>query len=187
MTGVFTLTMFDAGLISPASPGSIFAVLLMTPKASIFGVLLSIAASATVSFLVGSVFVKRQAADNKGEDLDGAQAKMAELKSGGSAPAAAPALANITHIVVACDAGMGSSAMGAGMLRKKVQQAGLNIDVTNKAINSLDEQSQMVITHKDLTDRAKKHATNAVHYSLTNFLDGEFYNGIVAQLQSSRA
>lgn len=32
MTGVFTLTVFGAGLVSPASPGSIFAVLLMTPK-----------------------------------------------------------------------------------------------------------------------------------------------------------
>jgi len=189
MTGVFTLTLFNAGLISPASPGSIFAVLLMTPKTSILGVLLSIVASASVSFLVGSVFVKRQAAENKGEDLDGAQAKMAELKSGAPAVAggAAPGLASVSHIVVACDAGMGSSAMGASMLRKKVQQAGLNIDVTNKAINSLDEQSQMVITHKDLTDRAKKHAPNAVHYSLSNFLDGEFYNSIVAQLQTGRA
>lgn len=50
MTGVFTLTLFNAGLVSPASPGSIFAVLLMTPKASLIGVLLSIVASTTVSF-----------------------------------------------------------------------------------------------------------------------------------------
>jgi len=190
MSGVFTLTLFNGGMISPASPGSIFAVLIMTPQSAIVANLLAVAAATTVSFVVAAVFVKRQAAASEGDDLDEAQAKMAAMKSGNAAPVAAASGANrslgdVTHIVVACDAGMGSSAMGAGMLRKKVQQAGLNIDVTNKAINSLDEQSQMVITHKDLTDRAKKHATNAIHYSLTNFLDGEFYNQIVAQLQSS--
>ena len=36
----------------------------------------------------------------------------------------------IKKIVVACDAGMGSSAMGASLLRKKVQDAGLGIEYT---------------------------------------------------------
>ncbi|WP_160174697.1 PTS sugar transporter subunit IIA, partial [Vibrio vulnificus] len=39
-----------------------------------------------------------------------------------------------------------------------------------------------VITHKDLTDRARQHAPNAYHISLTNFLDSEMYNQLVTKL-----
>jgi PTS system mannitol-specific IIC component len=61
----------------------------------------------------------------------------------------------VRKIIVACDAGMGSSAMGAGVLRKKVQDAGLsNISVTNSAINNLPPDVDLVITHRDLTERA---------------------------------
>ncbi|MCV5916952.1 PTS mannitol transporter subunit IICBA, partial [Escherichia coli] len=95
-------------------------------------------------------------------------------------------LATVQSIIVACDAGMGSSAMGASMLRKKVQDAGLNIHVTNLAINSLPESADIVITHKDLTDRARKHAPNAHHISLTNFLDSEMYNQLVTKLLAAQ-
>ena len=57
----------------------------------------------------------------------------------------------IKKIIFACDAGMGSSAMGASLLRKKVNQAGLKILVENKAINNLTENIDIVITHADLT------------------------------------
>lgn len=89
---------------------------------------------------------------------------------------------NINKIYVACDAGMGSSAMGASMLRKKVQAAGLNIEVQNLAINDLPQDAQLVITHKDLTARATQRVATAQHLSLTNFLDSAFYDSLVAKL-----
>tara|TARA_R110001583_G_scaffold164447_1_gene316921 strand:+ start:691 stop:2520 length:1830 start_codon:yes stop_codon:yes gene_type:complete len=185
MTGVFTLTMFNAGLISPASPGSIFAVLIMTPKASLIGVLLSVTASATVSFIVASLLMKTQKdlGEGEGDKLSEAAEKMKNLKN---APAAAKGaeinMANVTKIIVACDAGMGSSAMGASLLAKKVKSAGLNINVTNCAINNLPNDVDIVITHKDLTPRAIKHAANAKHLSLTNFLDSTLYDGLIAEI-----
>ncbi|WP_245868735.1 PTS sugar transporter subunit IIA, partial [Vibrio fujianensis] len=91
-------------------------------------------------------------------------------------------LSQVKNIIVACDAGMGSSAMGASLLRKKIQDAGLNINVTNLAINNLPKDVDIVITHKDLTDRARKHAPNAQHLSLNNFLDNQMYNQLVTQL-----
>ena len=189
MTGVFTLTVFDAGLISPASPGSIFAVLIMTQKGSVFGVLCSVAAACAVSFFVASLLLKAQK-DTGEEDLEAAAAKIRDMKaqSKGQAPAATAAnvtSGSISKIIVACDAGMGSSAMGASMLRKKVQEAGLNISVTNLAINNLPQDVDLVITHKDLTDRARKHAPNAQHMSLTNFLDNALYTDLVAKLSSA--
>ncbi|WP_265449628.1 PTS mannitol transporter subunit IICBA, partial [Aeromonas salmonicida] len=159
MTGVFTLTLFNAGLVSPASPGSIFAVLLMTPKASLIGVALSIISSTLVSFLVAAVFVRAQQPEaDEADALGEATRKMKAMKGGKPETAAAKKpggeLMAVRNIVVACDAGMGSSAMGAGMLRKRVQAAGLDISVTNRAIDQLDDQVDWVITHKDLTERA---------------------------------
>ncbi|KGY11755.1 PTS system mannitol-specific transporter subunit IICBA [Vibrio tubiashii] len=188
MTGVFTNVMFSSGLISPASPGSIFAVLLMTPKGSYIGVVLSVIASAAVSFLVASVLLKTsKATDDDEESLEKASAAMHDMKAASKGQAVAQVnLANVSAIYVACDAGMGSSAMGAGLLRKKVQAAGLEIDVSNLAINNLPSDSQIVVTHKDLTDRARTHAQGAMHISLSNFLDGGVYDNLVEQLLQAR-
>ncbi|MEL7293525.1 MAG: PTS mannitol transporter subunit IICBA [Pseudomonadota bacterium] len=196
MTGVFILVLFNAGLVSPASPGSIFAVLLMTPKASIVGVLASIAGAAGVSFAVASLLMKTQTSSEQDGDeaaLTKATSQMKEMKSGSHSAANISSskkgdidLANVQSIIVACDAGMGSSAMGASMLRKKVQDAGLAIQVNNLAINSLTESADIVITHKDLTDRARKHAPNARHISLTNFLDSAMYNQLVTSLLAAQ-
>ncbi|MBZ2279784.1 PTS mannitol transporter subunit IICBA, partial [Buchnera aphidicola] len=85
----------------------------------------------------------------------------------------------IQHIVFACDAGMGSSAMGASILRKKIKEAKLvNISVSNTAINLLPSTVDLVITHQNLTKRARMYAFNAQHISLKNFLDYDFYDAL---------
>ena len=185
MTGVFTLTLFNAGLLSPASPGSIFAVLLLTPKASLIGVVLSVIASAAVSFVVASLLMKTQKdqAEDEGDKLAEASNQMKNLKNAPAAQTGSSVnMGDVTKIIVACDAGMGSSAMGASLLAKKVKSAGLNISVTNSAINNLPGDVDIVITHKDLTPRAIKHAGQAKHLSLTNFLDSALYDGLVSEL-----
>ncbi|WP_407333473.1 PTS mannitol transporter subunit IICBA [Enterovibrio sp. 27052020O] len=194
MTGVFILTVFNAGLVSPASPGSIFAILLMTPKSSLVGVLLSVAASTAVSFFVASILLKAQRTTDEDGDEDAlskATSQMKDMKATSKGAVAAKNsgnvnMASVTSIIVACDAGMGSSAMGAGLLRKKVKDAGLNITVTNVAINNLPSDVDIVVTHSDLTDRARKHAEHAHHISLQNFLDGEVYNNLVTQLLAAQ-
>jgi len=196
MTGVFVLVMFNAGIVSPASPGSIFAILLMTQKGSIVGVLASIAAATGVSFTVAALLMKTQTSTEEDGDkaaLQKATSQMKEMKSGAKSDSAVNAqnkgnidLAKGTSVIVACDAGRGSSAKKKSMLRKKVQDAGLSIDVNNLAINNLTESADIVITHKDLTDRARKHAPNAHHISLTNFLDSEMYNQLVTKLLAAQ-
>ncbi len=185
MTGVFTNVVFSSGLISPASPGSIFAVLIMTPKDSFIGVILSVVAAAAVSFLVASLLMKTQAqTDDEEDSLEKAASQMKDMKasSKGQAANADVNMSAVKNIIVACDAGMGSSAMGAGLLRKKVEAAGLDISVTNLAINNLPQDVDIVVTHKDLTDRARSVVDSAYHISLSNFLDGAVYDNLVAQL-----
>ncbi|OMQ20265.1 PTS mannitol transporter subunit IICBA [Serratia oryzae] len=188
MTGVFTLTVLNGGLVSPASPGSILAVLAMTPKGAYFANLMAIFAAFLVSFVVSSFLLKTSKVKEE-DDLEEATRRMQDMKaqSKGGQPAANAAvdgdLSTVRKIIVACDAGMGSSAMGAGVLRKKVADAGLKqISVTNCAINNLPEDVDLVITHRDLTERAMRHAPQAQHISLTNFLDSQLYNDLTARL-----
>lgn len=184
MAGVFTNVVFNSGLISPASPGSIFAILAMTPKGSYIGVILSVIAATAVSFFVASILLKMTPAaqDEDDDSLEKASMAMSEMKGASKGQASNVNLADVKAVYVACDAGMGSSAMGASLLRKKVQAAGLDIEVTNYAINALPADSQVVITHKDLTDRARKTIPGALHMSLSNFLAGDVYDGLVAEL-----
>ncbi|XKM14326.1 PTS mannitol transporter subunit IICBA [Orbaceae bacterium ac157xtp] len=185
MTGVFTLTMFDAGLTGPASPGSIIAVLTMA-KGSYVGVTLSVIASTAVTFVVSSILLKTT--KDSGKNLEDAQAEVLSMKmeSKGINNEAFD-LAKVKKIIVACDAGMGSSAMGAGILRKKIHDAGLPIEVTNLAINNLTPDADIVITHKDLTERAKQFAPYAKHISLVNFLDNDLYNKLVESLLTAHS
>ncbi|MDV7103561.1 PTS mannitol transporter subunit IICBA [Vibrio sp. TH_r3] len=186
-TGVFVNVMFDSGLVSPASPGSIFAVLLMTPKAAFVGVILSVIASAAVSFFVASLLMKTQKQTDDDDSLEEATNQMKNMKSTSKGAAGADInMAQVTKIIVACDAGMGSSAMGASLLRKKVEAANLEIEVTNLAINNLPQDVDIVVTHKDLTDRARNHAASAKHISLSNFLDNALYDNLVAELVAAQ-
>ena len=188
VSGVFTFTIFDAGLVAVPSPGSIFALLAMTPKGNYLGVLAGVFVAAAVSFFVASIFLK-SAKNNEEEDLTRATEKMQQLKGKKSDVAAVlkkeeeAVPAKVKKIVFACDAGMGSSAMGASILRNKVQKAGLDIEVTNTAINQLPADADIVITHKNLTDRAKEKLPNAFHVSVENFLSSPKYDELIEMLK----
>jgi len=193
MTGVFVLTLFNAGLVSAASPGSIFAVLIMTQKTSLLGVLASITSAACVSFSVAALLLKTQtsADDEGGSALKIATSKIHNMKSASKGqPTIENAndmnLSKVQTIVVACDAGMGSSAMGASLLLKKIQDSGLDIEVINLAINNLPANVDIVVTHEDLTDLARQHTPNAHHISLTNFLDGSVYDQLIIRLLAAQ-
>jgi PTS system mannitol-specific IIC component len=190
MTGVATNVVFGSGLRSPASPGSIIAVWAAVPPSSFIGVTLSVILAATVSFLVASFLLKTDRNKDDG-DLSAATAAMEANKGKKSSissalvgSGAARGDGPIHSIVFACDAGMGSSAMGASVLRKKVQGAGFSdVTVVNKAISNLTDTYDLVVTHEDLTERAEQKTGSAVHVSVSNFMDSPRYDEIVELLQ----
>ncbi len=194
MTGVFTLSVLGGGLVSPASPGSILAVLAMTPKGAYFANIAAICAAMVVSFVVSAILLKTSKVKEE-DDIEAATRRMQDMKSQSKGVAATPLaagdvsndLSHVRKIIVACDAGMGSSAMGAGVLRKKVADAGLSqISVTNSAINSLPADVDLVITHRDLTERAMRQVPQAQHISLTNFLDSGLYTNLTERLVAAQ-
>ncbi len=178
MVGVGFNMVTGNALAGPPSPGSVFALTLMSTKGmGIVLTLSSIAVSAVTSFLIGVVIIRRHALES--DDLEAAKAAVASSKAEAKGQAAPVAAESIRSIVVACDAGMGSSAMGASVLRGKINAAGLNIEVTNAAINDLKD-ADIVITQNELTDRARSKLPSAQHFSIDNFMDDSFYDELVA-------
>ena len=199
MTGVFVNVLFDTGLIAPAAPGSIIAVFGVAARDSYLGIALAVAAAAAVSFALSTLFLRigRQdegdiaAATAKMEEMKGKKSSVSGALTGGAAGSAGVSAAGaaaddlghtgpIGKIVFACDAGMGSSAMGATVLRKKVRAAGFDdVEVTNKAISSLSDEWDVVVTQKELTDRARQRTGSAVHVSVDQFMNSPRYDEVV--------
>lgn len=192
MTQIATNLVFDSGLRAPAAPGSIIAVYAQTPGDSFIGVTLSWVLGATATFIVAAFLLKLDrdeegdltAATASMEQMKGAKSSVAGSLTGGGAAHEGP----IHHIVFACDAGMGSSAMGASVLRKKIQDAGhRDVTVVNKAISNLTDTVDLVVSHQDLTPRAQQKTGSAIHVSVDNFMGSPRYDEIVELLGRTNA
>ncbi|MFD1737833.1 PTS mannitol transporter subunit IICB [Bacillus salitolerans] len=192
ISGVFTFTLFNVGLVAPPSPGSIFALVAMTPKGGgHIGVLLGVLVATVISFLVASFILKTS--KQEVEDISGATVKMQEMK--GKKSSIADTLdvkdtekkeldaRSVQKIIFACDAGMGSSAMGASILKNKAKKADLDIFITNTSITNIPDDADIVITHKDLTPRAKEKLPTAHHISVENFLNSPKYDELIDELK----
>jgi PTS system mannitol-specific IIC component len=197
MVGIGTLVVFGAGLRAPAAPGSIIAVYAQVPGNSLVGVTLSVLLAATTSFLVASIILRASRRRDEEGDLAAATAQMEGMKGKESsissvltqleheeAQARTERVEPIRKIVFACDAGMGSSAMGASVLRNKLKKAGFDdVSVVNVAIANLDDSYDLVVTHQDLTLRARDRTPSAQHVSVTNFMASPRYDEIVEEVQ----
>ncbi|WP_453992318.1 PTS mannitol transporter subunit IICBA [Bacillus nitroreducens] len=192
ISGVFTLSVLGGGLVAPSSPGSILAILAVTPAGNYFANIAGVVVAAVVSLVISSIVLKTS--KGKEESIEEASRKMQEMKGKKSSVASTLSTAevangeikpkDINHIIFACDAGMGSSAMGASLLRKKVKEAGLNMKVTNTAISNLPSDAKLVITQEELTPRAKQKVPNAYHISVDNFLSSPKYDELIHRLKT---
>lgn len=182
MTGVFVNSLMGSGLVSAASPGSIIAVLGMCAKDSYVGVILSVLAATAVSFVIAMLILKFTNKD--GDDaLEQAKATIGDMKAEAKGTKELKARSSVTKIVFACDAGMGSSAMGATTLSKKLKANGMDIDVKHYAINDVPLDTEVIVTHQSLMERAQSHCPNAIIFPITNFMGGSEYDEIVEKLK----
>ena len=199
MTGVTTNMVLGGALRAPAAPGSILAIIAQTAPGAYIAVILSVILAATVSFLIASVILRASrksdlAAEAAGEDKFSSAISQTEANKGKSssalaglagAGAAAPS-GPVKSIVFACDAGMGSSAMGASVLRKKIQSAGFkDVTVVNKAISNLTDTFDVVVSHQDLMDRAAPATPSAVHVAVDNFMASPRYDEVVEMVRQA--
>nr|WP_325179215.1 PTS mannitol transporter subunit IICBA [uncultured Oscillibacter sp.] len=191
IVGIFTLSALGGGLAAAASPGSIIAEMLMTPKGGYLANIAGIGIAAVVSFLI-SVFLLKFF--GKDASLEEAQAQVAASKAaskGQAAPAASAGASvsakDVRKIVFACDAGMGSSAMGATMVRNKLKDAGItDIEVIHFPVGEIPGDCQIVVTHHELSGRAAQRAPQARIIPIKNFMGAPEYNTLVQELLDAR-
>ena len=184
--GILTLSVLGGGLKAAASPGSIIAEMLMTPKGSYFANIAGITVAAVVSFVLAVILLKMFGKDG---DLEAAQQQVAASKAaskGQAIPAASGtkvSASDVRKIVFACDAGMGSSAMGATMLRNKLKDAGVTgIEVVHSPVSEIPGDCQIVVTHHELAARAASSNPSAEIIPIQNFMGAPEYDTLVARL-----
>ena len=202
MSGVLTTLILNGGLIAVPAPGSIIAMLAVTPKGGFVATIASVLVATVVTFLVASIFVKRAPEEDLEEAIEKSKAnKITNKASDSQKTSESSKVVEITElsfddaiknieikkIVVACDAGMGSSAMGATVLKKIAKEKGLDsITIVNSAISNLDDSADIIITQKSLTNLAKEKMPNKIHLSINNFMDKNFYNEIVDKIKGNK-
>ena len=189
--GTLVYSILDVGLVAGPSPGSIFAYLMLTPKGNFLGIIAGVLVSAAVSFLVASSILKVSKGKGTDEDLQASTARSKAMKQEGKDILKKEMLSEtpvkekkekITNVAFACDAGLGSSAMGAGAFRKKLKEQGIDITVKHYAIERVPEEAQIVVTHENLLERAKIAMPDKRIVTIKNFLGDPNINLLIEEI-----
>ncbi len=153
MSGTWVFNLLGGGLVAGPSPGSIFAYLALTPKGAFLATIAGVTAGTLVTFAVAS-FILKMDKNSEAETEDtfnySANAVKAMKQEGKFS------YQDVKHIAFVCDAGMGSSAMGATTFRKRLEKAGQNIEVKHYAIENVPDDADIIVTHASLEGRAKR-------------------------------
>lgn len=190
--GVLTFTILGAGLVAAPSPGSIFALALLAPKGGLLQVLAGVGVAAVVSFVVAAPIVKK-ASSREIDNLEDAKAKMKEMKcvdkvnqitSIEEVQDKEVLVKDIKKIVFACDAGMGSSAMGASRFKNRIKNLDLDIEVINTSVDNIANDAQIVVTHNTLVDRARSSHNKIEIIAINNFLKDPYLDSLYERLVS---
>ena len=179
----FSLT--GCGLKAPSSPGSIIAFLSMTPKDNMLFTIIGVLLATVVSFLIASPIIKLT--DGKKGSLSDAQDQMSQMKAEAKGQAAVQGssvadASGIKKIIFACDAGMGSSAMGATKFRNRLKDVRPEIIVKNTSVDNIPADCDVAVVQATLADRARKSAPQAVLITIGNFLADPSLDALYEQL-----
>ena len=175
--GLLFFSLTDAGLVAPASPGSILSVLAMAPKGKTLIVLLGVVISAAVSLLVAAPFIRR--ASKTETEGDPAVGKLPQSAAGISPHAAGRP---VRKVIFACDAGMGSSALGATRFRKRLRDAEIGVAVGNSAADRIPSDADVVVCQSVLAERIAAAAKGAELIVIDNFLSDPGLDALFVRL-----
>lgn len=188
IVAIFFYLITGCGLVGSPSPGSIIAFTMMSPPSQMILTWLGVIIATAVSFVIASPIVKMSGAKN----LDEAQSQMAEMKAEakGTAVTAAGGIKNaaeVKKVVFACDAGMGSSAMGATKFRNRVKAVRPDLTVINTSVDNIPADCDIAVVQTTLVERAKKSAPQAQMVTIGNFLADPALDALYIQLTTGDA
>lgn len=199
MSGIITFQFFGAGLVAGPSPGSIFAYLALTPKGKFIGVMAGVLVAAAVSFVINSFFLKVSKAPAESDEFQKQQEASKAMKQEGkdllqgamtekkNDKAEAVKATDISFIVFACDAGLGSSAMGANAFRKRLEKEGITKEVKNFAIEKVPQNADVIVTHESLYDRSLKANPGKRTITIQNFMRDPNLDMLLNEIKESSA
>ncbi len=187
MAAIFWYSVTGCGLVGPASPGSLIAYMMMSPETDMLKIFIGVLLSAGTSFIIASPIVKM----SSGKSLEDAQNEVASMKAEAKGQTAASETIenadNIKKIIFACDAGMGSSAMGATKFRNRIKASRPDITVTNTSVDNIPADCDIAVVQAVLAERAKKSAPQARLITIGNFLADPALDTLYTQLTAGNA
>ena len=169
MAAIFWFSLTNCGLSGPASPGSIIAFLMMTPGSDMLKVIIGVILAAAVSFVIAAPIVRLSGSKSLEDAQNEVAARKAESK-GQATPVQLGSISGAKKVIFACDAGMGSSAMGATKFRKRIQDIRPDLTVTNTSVDNIPADCDIAVVQTILAERAKKSAPSAKIITIDNFL-----------------
>ncbi|MBD5521702.1 MAG: PTS mannitol transporter subunit IICBA [Lachnospiraceae bacterium] len=182
IAAIFWYNLTDAGLVGPASPGSIIAYMMMASRDSMVSVLVGVLIAAAISFGIASVIIRM----SKGKSLEEAQEEVANRKAQAKGmnvnPVTVTKAEGVKKIVFACDAGMGSSAMGATKFRNRIKEKRPDLTVINTSVDNIPSDCDIAVVQITLVERARKSVPNAQIVTLNNFLADPSLDALYEQL-----
>ena len=167
------------GLKGPASPGSIIAFMAMAPKNKMLLIFIGVAIAAAVSFAIASVIIK---ATSTTASIDEAKAEVADRKAQAKGTVNVSKSESVRKVIFACDAGMGSSAMGATKFRNRIKAARPDIEVKNTSVDNIPSDCDIAVVQTTLQERAKKSAPQAQLVTIENFLNDPALDALYLKL-----
>ena len=214
ITGTAVFSLFNVGLVGVSSPGSVITIMMMASAGDHLFILLGIAAAAAVSFIVASIILKgskqkdvedenremREAAKQM-ESLKGKRSRVSSVfENGSEAEELADAVeavdgaegdfdyASIKRILYVCDAGLGSSAMGASVVAKKLKKAGVEgIEVPHaKVVDLPDGAADVIITHSSLADVVHERQPDVHIVIIEDYLNAPEYDELIQAIVDAR-
>lgn len=185
IAAIFWYNLTNAGLVGPASPGSIIAYLMMASRDSMVSVIVGVLIATAVSFGIASVVIRM----SKGRSLEEAQEEVASrkaeakgTKTGAGAEPVAVRTEGVRKVVFACDAGMGSSAMGATKFRNRIKAQRPDLTVINTSVDTIPADCDIAVVQITLVERARKSVPQAQIVTLHNFLADPALDALYEQL-----
>lgn len=185
--GIITFQFFGAGLVAGPSPGSIFAYLALTPKGNFLGVIAGVLVATAVSFLLAS-FILKTSKETDDEKLEASMEKSKAMKQEGKDLLSDVmnknnTVVDVNYIAFACDAGLGSSALGATAFKKRLQKAGIEKTVRNYAIEKVPAEADVIVTHESLLERARLKFPDRRIVTIQNFMNDPNLDALFEEIQ----
>ena len=168
--GTVCFGVWNAGVQGAVSPGSVFLILLLSGRENMAGVAGGILLSAAVSFAISLLILKKRSPEAK-DTLPEEKRKVMEPEK--TEP--------IQKIVFVCDAGVGSSAMGAAILRRLLRQRGTGeITVEACASDMLPDETDLIVCQKEIRRLLPDGIPEEKFYLVESFVDPAEYDNLVS-------